>query len=72
MRKAGNRTKKKTTVCHNLCIIDAYVWFGGLMFEVGLYYIGSHETTYCTPTPFFSDTVKCITHERIIHRIRYK
>ncbi len=43
------------------------------MFEVGLYYIASHETTctYYTPTPFFSDTVKCIAHGRIIHRIRY-
>ncbi len=47
------------------------MWFCGLMFEVGLYYIASHETTYCTPTPFFSDTVKCIAHGRIIRRIRY-
>ncbi len=41
------------------------------MFEVGLYYIASNKTTYCTPTPFFSDTVKCIAHGRIIRRIRY-
>ncbi len=41
------------------------------MFEVGLYCIALHETTYCTPTPFFSDTVKCIAHGRIIRRIRY-
>ncbi len=53
------------------CIIDAYMWFGGLMFEVGLYYIASHETTYCTLTPFFSDTVKCIAHGHIIRKIRY-
>ncbi len=41
------------------------------MFEVGLYYIALHATAYCTPTPFFSDTVKCIAHGRIIHRIWY-
>ncbi len=41
------------------------------MFEVGLYYIASHETTYCTPTPVFIDTVKCIAHGHIIRRIRY-
>ncbi len=40
------------------------------MFGGRLYYIASHETTYCTPTPFFSDTVKCIAHGRIIRRIR--
>ncbi len=41
------------------------------MFEEGLYYIALHETTYCTPTPFFSDTVKYIAHGRIIRTIRY-
>ncbi len=42
------------------------------MFDVGLYYIASHETTYCMPTtPFFSGTVKCIVHGRIIRRIWY-
>ncbi len=37
--------KKKTNVCYNLCIIDAYVWVGGLMFEVA----------YITLLTFFSD-----------------
>ncbi len=42
------------------------------MFEVGLYNIASHQTTCCMPTPFFSDTVKCIAHGRTTRRIRYK
>ncbi len=56
----GTRLHMLHVVYIYLFIIAAYVWVGGLMFEVGFYYIDLHETTYCTPTPFFSDTVKYI------------
>ncbi len=38
---------------------------------VGLYYILSHESTYCKPTPLFCAEVRVLAHELIIHTLRY-
>ncbi len=38
---------------------------------VGLYYILSHESTYCKPTPLFCADVRALAHRLIIRTLRY-
>ncbi len=38
---------------------------------VGLYYILSHERTYCKPTPLFCADVRVLAHELTIRTLRY-
>ncbi len=39
---------------------------------VGLYYILSHESTYCKPTPLFCAEVRALAHRLIIRTLRYQ
>ncbi len=38
---------------------------------MGLYYILSHESTYCKPTPLFCADVRALAHRFIIRTLRY-